>query len=83
MNCRTAFRQARLRAGWRQDDLARLVNRQQPYIAKVEAGRSPDLATAHHLARLLNLPVEILFPEIGRGSDDGYTPGDISQGSTG
>lgn len=53
------IREARLRAGLTQAELARRVGTKQPVIARWEKGRSPTFATVHKVIRACGLDLHV------------------------
>ena len=55
---------ARIACGLTQVDAAEATGLTQSYLSGLEAGRYPNsrLRTAHKLARLYRVPVDLLFP---------------------
>ncbi len=54
----TTLRQARLDAGLRQADLARLLGKQQSFVSDIESGqRRVDVVELRHICQHLGLPL--------------------------
>jgi transcriptional regulator with XRE-family HTH domain len=65
-----AVREARLRRGWSQEELAEIAGLDRTYISGLERGaRNPALTTIERVAESLAIPVSRLFSEAeGMGS---------------
>lgn len=53
---------ARITRGLRQRDLAELAGVSRDTIGRLESGESPTLTTARAIARIIDEPVDNLFP---------------------
>lgn len=63
----TTLKIERVRRGLRQADLSALTGIRQPKISLLEKGLPPEPKEALALSEVLRVPVEILFPNSGRG----------------
>lgn len=58
------IRDLRLRAGMRQNELARLVGVRPDRLTRYEAGlQSPPLVVLNHLSRAIGRPIDLFFPD--------------------
>ena len=58
---RPSLAQLRLKKGWSQAELARQVKTSQPYIARLEQGRTdPQISTVRKIAASLGVSIEVL-----------------------
>lgn len=62
---RKALIEARDRKGWKQEELAKMLDMTQQTISLIENGhRNPNIRTAKKLEMLYDIPMESLFPDI-------------------